>query len=89
MLIGTLDIPLYDFDNIFQSFSSKSMLTKPEAIMAIRKCQYECLKVRSKSIFHVSLSKHMRIEEFEQTQFMVISQVSIFLKVSLRISYFK
>ncbi|CAH8652543.1 unnamed protein product [Schistosoma rodhaini] len=77
---GTLDIPLYDFDNIFQSFSSKSMLTKPEAIMAIRKCQYECLEVRSKSIFHVLLSKHMRIEEFEQTQSMVISQVSIFLK---------
>ncbi|CAH8592966.1 unnamed protein product [Schistosoma turkestanicum] len=77
---GTLDIPLYDFDNIFQSFSSKSMLTKPEAVMAICKCQYECLEVRSKSIFHVSLLKHMRIEEFEQTQSMVISQVSVFLK---------
>ncbi|KAK4475605.1 hypothetical protein MN116_000880 [Schistosoma mekongi] len=80
---GTLDIPQYDFDNIFQSFSSKSMLTKPEAIMAICKCEYECLEVRSKSLFHVSLSKYMRIEEFEQTQSMVISQVSIFLKVSI------
>ncbi|KAH8863214.1 Dynein heavy chain 1, axonemal [Schistosoma japonicum] len=77
---GTLDIPQYDFDNIFQSFSSKSMLTKPEAIMAICKCEYECLEARSKSLFHVSLSKYMRIEEFEQTQSMVISQVSIFLK---------
>ncbi|CAH8612538.1 unnamed protein product [Heterobilharzia americana] len=64
---GTLDIPKYDFDVMFQKFSSKSMFNK-------------IAEVRSKSLLHVPLSKHMRIEEFEQTQSMVILQVSMFLK---------
>lgn len=79
---GTLEIPKYDFDMMFDKFSSLSMLTKPEAISALCKAQYECMEVRSKSMFHVPISKHMRLEEFEQTQSMMTVQVALFLKVS-------
>ncbi|KAF5403840.1 Dynein heavy chain axonemal [Paragonimus heterotremus] len=77
---GTLEIPNYEFDAVFDKFASKSMLTKPEAIAAICKSQYECLEVRSKLMFHVPIAKHVRLEEFEQTQSMATTQVAMFLK---------
>ncbi|TGZ66131.1 hypothetical protein CRM22_005485 [Opisthorchis felineus] len=77
---GTLDIPSYDFDAMFDKFASRSMLTKPEAIAALRKAQFECLEARSRLMFHVPMAKHTRLEEFEQTQSMTTNQVAVFLK---------
>lgn len=84
--LGTLEIPKFEFDTMLKQFSARTMLTKSEAISAICKSQYECLEARSKLMFHIPVAKHMRLEEFEQSQSMVTSQVATFLKVSLKCS---
>jgi dynein heavy chain, axonemal len=65
---ATVEIPKFDFDKKFDEFAFHSLLTRAEAIQAVCKTQYECMEVRNKSLFQVPLTKHMRIEEFEQTQ---------------------
>ena len=74
-------MPKYDWDTKFEEFAFYSLLTKPEVVQALCKSEYECLEARNKQLFHVPLAKHMRLEEFEQTQSQATQQVSLFLKV--------
>lgn len=76
-----MDVPDYPFDEQYDSFAFNSLLTREEAISAIGKVGTECGKVAQMSLFHIPTAKHMRLEEFEQTQAQATSQV-MFLFVS-------
>ena len=68
-------MPDYPFDEQYDSFAFNSLLTREESIQAIGKVGTECGKVAAMSLFHVPTAKHMRLEEFEQTQSQATSQV--------------
>jgi len=59
----------------FKQFAKRSLLTKPEVFDAMVKVKTECNKVAQMSLFHMPIMKSMRLEEFEQTQSQVSSQV--------------
>lgn len=69
------DVPLYPFDEKFDDFAFNCLLTREEAIVAMAKVRTECNKVASMSVFQVPVSKSMKLEEFEQTQAQVSTQV--------------
>ena len=48
------------------------------------KVRSECNKVASMSVFQVPVSKSMKLEEFEQTQAQVSTQVQLYLETQLR-----
>ncbi|XP_070580015.1 dynein axonemal heavy chain 1-like isoform X2 [Ptychodera flava] len=77
-----IDVPDYPFDEIYDSFAFNSLLTREEAIVAMMKVRTECNKVSGMSLFHVPMTKYLRLEEFEQTQSQASSQVQLFLKDS-------
>lgn len=69
------DVPSYPFDEKFDDFAFNCLLTREEAIVAMAKVRSECNKVASMSVFQVPVSKSMKLEEFEQTQAQVSTQV--------------
>ncbi|CAO2638238.1 Dynein axonemal heavy chain 1 [Lemmus lemmus] len=79
---GLVSIPKYPFQEQKEDFTFVSLLTRPEVITALSKVRAECNKVTSMSLFHSSLSKYSRLEEFEQIQSQTLSQVQMFLKDS-------
>ncbi|KAK7819786.1 hypothetical protein U0070_012392 [Myodes glareolus] len=79
---GLVSIPKYPFREQKEDFTFVSLLTRPEVITALSKVRAECNKVTSMSLFHSSLSKYSRLEEFEQIQSQTFSQVQMFLKDS-------
>lgn len=70
-----LDVPEFPFDEQYDQFTFKSLLTREESIQAAGKVRTECNKVSSMSLFHIPTTKPMRLEEFEQTQAQATSQV--------------
>ena len=68
-------MPDYPFDDQYDSFAFNSLLTREESIQGIGKVRTECNKVAAMSLFHIPTAKHMKIEEFEQTQSQATSQV--------------
>ncbi|XP_052808511.1 dynein axonemal heavy chain 1-like isoform X3 [Mya arenaria] len=76
------DVPTYDYDAVYDAFAFNSLLTRVESIKATGTVAVECNEVGNKCLYHVPTTKPMRIEEFEQTQAQVTSQVSLFLKDS-------
>jgi dynein heavy chain, axonemal len=70
------DIPSYDRETQAFQFSFASLLTRKEAGEALGKVRVECNKVAAMSLFQLP-NKHMKIEEFEQTQNQQTSKVSI------------
>ena len=72
-----LDVPEYPFDDQYDSFAFNSLLTREESIQGIGKVRTECNKVAAMSLFHIPTTKHMKIEEFEQTQSQATSQVTM------------
>lgn len=83
---GTVEIPKFDFAVKFEEFAFHTFLTRPEAIVANRMAQFECLEARQRLLLHMPITKPVRIEEFEQTQIQTIQQSSSFLKVSINIA---
>ncbi|XP_037386166.1 dynein axonemal heavy chain 1 isoform X5 [Talpa occidentalis] len=77
---GLVEVPKYPFLEQKEDFTFVSLLTRPEVITALSKVRAECNKVTSMSLFHSSLSKYSRLEEFEQIQSQTFSQVQMFLK---------
>ncbi|XP_060076356.1 dynein axonemal heavy chain 1-like, partial [Ylistrum balloti] len=77
-----MDIEPYEYDDQYDQFAFKSLLTLVESIQACGKVRTECNKVAVMSLFHIPTTKPMRLEEFEQTQSQATSQVSLFLKDS-------
>ena len=75
------EVPPYEFDSQYYNFSFVSLLTRKEAIDALCKVRVECNKAASMSLFQIP-NKHMKLEEFEQTQTQQTSQTSLFLKDS-------
>lgn len=75
------EIPTYDFDTQFYNFSFASLLTRKEAIDALCRVKIECNKAAAMSLFQIP-NKHMRLDEFEQSQTQQTSQTSLFLKDS-------
>jgi len=76
------DVPSYPFDEKFDNFAFNCLLTREEAIVAMAKVRSECNKVASMSVFQVPVSKSMKLEEFEQTQAQVSTQVQTQLNIS-------
>jgi len=62
----------------FEQFAKRSLLTKQEVIDAWIKVKTECNKVAQMSLFHLAMTKSMRLEEFEQTQSQTSAQVNTF-----------
>lgn len=69
------DVPSYPFDEKFDDFAFNCLLTREEAIVAMAKVRSECNKVAGMSVFQVPVSKSMKLEEFEQAQAQVSTQV--------------
>lgn len=72
---GLVSVPEYPFWEQKEDFTFVSLLTRPEVITALSKVRAECNKVTAMSLFHSSLSKSSRLEEFEQIQSQTFSQV--------------
>ncbi|XP_025927284.1 dynein heavy chain 1, axonemal [Apteryx rowi] len=77
---GLIYIPDYPFDEQRAHFSFVSLLTRPEVILALTQVQDECNKAATMSLFHSTLAKQVRLEEFEQIQTQTFTQVQMFLK---------
>ena len=72
---GLVSVPQYPFREQKADFTFVSLLTRSEVITALSKVRAECSKVTAMSLFHSSLSKYSRLEEFEQIQSQTYSQV--------------
>ncbi|XP_021099660.1 dynein heavy chain 1, axonemal isoform X7 [Heterocephalus glaber] len=79
---GLVSVPMYPFRAQKEDFTFVSLLTRPEVITALSKVRAKCNSVASMSLFHSTLSKYSRLEEFEQIQLQTLSQVQMFLKDS-------
>ncbi|XP_069500104.1 dynein axonemal heavy chain 1 [Ambystoma mexicanum] len=79
---GCVEVPDYPFAQNRADFIFHTILTRPEVIYSLSKVRAECNKVAAMSLFHSTLTKTVRLEEFEQIQSQVISQVQLFLKDS-------
>ncbi|XP_076985171.1 dynein axonemal heavy chain 1 isoform X3 [Tamandua tetradactyla] len=77
---GLVTVPKYPFREQKEDFTFVSLLTRPEVITALSKVRAECNKVTALALFHSTLSKYSRLEEFEQIQSQAFSQVQMFLK---------
>lgn len=73
--LGLVSVPRYPFLEQKADFTFVSLLTRSEVITALSKVRAECNKVTTMSLFHSSLSKYSRLEEFEQIQSQTFSQV--------------
>ena len=74
------DMPEYEFKKYQKDFSFVSFLTKLEVIKTLSKVHIECDKLLSNSLFLTSISKIVRIDEFEQMQNQSLQNVKSTLK---------
>ena len=75
-VIPPSEMPPADYDAFkFHQWAKRSLLSKFEVIDAMVKVKAECNKVAQMSVFHVPMTKWMRLEEFEQAQSQASSQV--------------
>ncbi|KAK0056678.1 dynein heavy chain 1 axonemal-like isoform X1 [Biomphalaria pfeifferi] len=74
------DVPKYPFDEQYDGFAFNSLLTLPESIQAMGKVRTECNRVSCMSLYHIPTAKPMRLEEFEQTQSQMTTQVGLSLR---------
>lgn len=75
MSTGCVSIPGNAFEENRTAFASISLLTKPEVICVLSKIRAECNRVAAMSLFHVTFTKPLRLEEFELTQSQRYGQV--------------
>lgn len=75
MSTGFVSVPTYPFEKNRAAFAFNSLLTKPEVISALSKVRGECNRVAAMSLFHVTFTKSLRLEEFELTQSQTHAQV--------------
>ncbi|XP_068109284.1 dynein axonemal heavy chain 1 [Hyperolius riggenbachi] len=79
---GLVYIQNYPFATNRAAFIFTTLLTRSEVITSLCKVRAECNRVSTMSLFHSTLTKCVRLEEFEQTQSQTFSQVQLFLKDS-------
>lgn len=74
---GFVSVPDYPFEENHAKFTFSSLLTKPEVISALSNIGVECNRVTAMSLFYVTVSKPVRLEEFELTQSQTHTQVTL------------
>ena len=63
------DVPAFPFKQVHNHFKFLSLLTSKEAIEALNHVRAECGRVANMHLFHHSgVTKHLRLEEFQQAQ---------------------
>lgn len=75
LLLGFVSVPDYPFEKNRAAFVFNTLLTKPEVIAVLSKVREECNRVAEMSLFHVSFTKSLRLEEFESAQSQKHAQV--------------
>lgn len=70
-----MSIPVYPFEQNRAAFTFNTLLTNPEVIAALSKVHAECNRVASMSLFHLTFTKVLRLEEFELAQSQTHAQV--------------
>lgn len=70
-------MPPFPFESIKKKFRFLSLTTSPEAISVLEHVRVECSKVCAMSLFHTGVSKHLRLEEFDQAQHQASMQVRV------------
>ena len=69
------EVPPFPFKSIKKKFHFLSLTTSPEAISVLEHVRVECGKVCAMSLFHTGVSKHLKLEEFDQAQHQASMQV--------------
>ena len=69
------EVPPFPFELIKKKFRFLSLTTSPEAISVLEHVRVECGKVCAMSLFHTGVSKHLKLEEFDQAQHQASMQV--------------
>ena len=69
------EVPPFPFESIKKKFRFLSLTTSPEAISVLEHVRMECRKVCAMSLFHTGVSKHLKLEEFDQAQHQASMQV--------------
>ena len=70
------DVPPFPFKEVRNRFRFLALCTSPEAIRVMEHVRVECRRVCGMTLFHTGVSKHLKLEEFEQTQQQASMQVS-------------
>ncbi|XP_009304459.3 dynein axonemal heavy chain 1 [Danio rerio] len=79
---GFVSVPNYPFEKNRAAFVFNSLLTKAEVIAVLSRVREECNRVAEMSLFYVSFTKSLRLEEFESAQSQKHSQIHLFLEES-------
>nr|XP_061814136.1 dynein axonemal heavy chain 1-like [Nerophis lumbriciformis] len=79
-LKGCVTLPPFDYRKNRAAFLTKSMLTEPKVICTLSEIRFECNKLATMKLFNVSLTKPMRLDEFEANQTQMQTQISLFLR---------
>ncbi len=75
------DVPAFPFNEIRDKFQFLSLTTSLEAIKVLEHVRVECERVCALSLFHTGVSKHLRLDEFDQAQLQATTQVEVYLRV--------
>ncbi|XP_042561677.1 dynein axonemal heavy chain 1-like [Clupea harengus] len=72
---GFVSVPVYPFEKNRAAFIFNTLLTTPEVISALSKVKAECNRVATMSLFHLTFTKVLRLEEFDLAQSQTHAQV--------------
>ena len=73
------DVPVFPYKEVRNRFKFLSLLTSKEAIEALNHVRAECGRVACMHLFHHSgVTKHLRLEEFQQAQSQATMMVHIY-----------
>ena len=73
------DVPSFPFQEMREKFQFLSLTTSLEAIKVLEHVRVECEKVCTLSLFHTGASKHLKLDEFDQTQQQATTQVCMYM----------
>ncbi|KAI9104654.1 dynein heavy chain and region D6 of dynein motor-domain-containing protein [Phlyctochytrium arcticum] len=78
----TSDIAGYDYQKQRKGFSFSTFLSSLEVVRTLAKVRIECDKIASTSLFVTTVTKSVRLDEFEQAQGQCLLNVKTLLKES-------
>nr|KAJ3421411.1 Dynein heavy chain 1, axonemal [Polyrhizophydium stewartii] len=79
-VFGKAQLPQYDFAGCAKAFGFASFLTKVEVIRTLAKVRIECDRLAGTNLFATSITKTVKIDEFEQLQGQALQNVKGSLK---------
>ncbi|XP_047204788.1 dynein axonemal heavy chain 1 isoform X4 [Girardinichthys multiradiatus] len=77
---GYVPVPPYDFEKKQAEFALNSLLNLPEVICVLPHILSECHKITNMRLFNVTLTKPIRLDEFELVQSQVFTEVIQYLQ---------